>query len=75
MTAPEASGYRRLIPEGQDFDERVAARFALTVGLYSPGRKLRDVDVPVLVQVATKDQTTPPGAAVNAAKKRTSVAC
>jgi NADP-dependent 3-hydroxy acid dehydrogenase YdfG/fermentation-respiration switch protein FrsA (DUF1100 family) len=69
MTAPEARGYRRLIPEGQDFDERVAARFALTVGLYSPGRKLRNVDVPVLVQVATNDQTTPPGAAVKAAKR------
>ena len=69
MTAPEAGGYRRLIPEGQVFDERVAARFALRVGLYSPGRKLRSVDAPVLVQVATKDQTTPPAAAINAAKK------
>ena len=69
MTAPEARGYRRLVPEGQDFDERVAARFALTIGLYSPGRKLRHVDAPVLVQVATKDQTTPPGAAVKAAKR------
>ena len=69
MTAPEARGYRRLIPEGQDFDERVAARFALTIGLYSPGRKLRSVDVPVLVQVATNDQTTPPRAAVKAAKR------
>ena len=70
MTAPEArEGYQRLIPDGQEFDERVAARFALTVGLYSPGRKLRDVTVPVLVQVATKDQTTPPAAAVKAAKR------
>ena len=69
MTAPEARGYRRLVPEGQDFDERVAARFALKVGLYSPGRKLRNVSVPVLVQVATKDETTPPGAAVTAAKR------
>jgi hypothetical protein len=69
MTAPEARGYRHLIPEGQDFDERVAARFALKVGLYSPGRKLRNVDAPVLVQVATNDQTTPPAAAVKAAKR------
>ncbi|RIR60949.1 alpha/beta fold hydrolase [Mycobacteroides abscessus] len=70
MTAPDAhDGYRRLVPEGQVFDERVAARFALTVGLYSPGRKLRDVAVPVLVQVAAKDQTTPPAAAIKAANR------
>lgn len=67
MTAPEARGYRNLIPEGQDFDERVAARFALAVGLYSPGRKVRNLKVPILVQVATKDQTTPPAAAIKAA--------
>ncbi|SKQ79619.1 alpha/beta hydrolase [Mycobacteroides abscessus subsp. massiliense] len=69
MTAPEARGYRRLVPAGQAFDERVAARFALAVGLYSPGRKLRSLEVPILVQVATKDQTTPPAAAVKAAKR------
>jgi NADP-dependent 3-hydroxy acid dehydrogenase YdfG/pimeloyl-ACP methyl ester carboxylesterase len=69
MTAPEARGYRHLIPAGQDFDERVAARFALAVGLYSPGRKARNLEVPVLVQVATKDQTTPSAAAVKAARQ------
>jgi NADP-dependent 3-hydroxy acid dehydrogenase YdfG/fermentation-respiration switch protein FrsA (DUF1100 family) len=69
MTAPEARGYRHLIPPGQDFDERVAARFILAAGLYSPGRKLRNLKVPVLVQVATKDQTTPPGAALKAARQ------
>ena len=29
MTAPEAADYLRLVPEGYDFDQRVAARFAL----------------------------------------------
>ncbi len=69
MTAPEADEYLRLVPPGFDMDQRVAARFALGIGFYSPGRKLRDVDVPVLVQIGTNDQTTPPGAAVKAGKR------
>ncbi|WP_280438048.1 SDR family oxidoreductase [Nocardia carnea] len=66
MTAPEAAGYLRLVPDGHDFDQRVAARFALRIGLYTPGRALREVDVPVLVQVASRDATTPSAAAVKA---------
>ena len=66
MTAPEASRYPKLAPPGFDLDQRVAARFALGVGFYSPGRKLRDVEVPVLVQVGRKDETTPPAAAIKA---------
>ena len=61
MTAPEAAGYLRLVPPGQDFDQRVAARFALQVSRYSPARKLRHLDVPVLLQVGSRDETTPPG--------------
>jgi pimeloyl-ACP methyl ester carboxylesterase len=67
MTAPEAAGYLRLVPPGMPFDQRVAARFALRVGLYSPGRALRRLKVPTLVQVGTNDRTTPPGPAVKAA--------
>ena len=55
-----------MAPPGFDLDQRVAARFALGVGFYSPGRKLRDVEVPVLVQVGRKDETTPPAAAIKA---------
>lgn len=69
MTAPEAAGYLRLVPQGHQFDQRVAARFALQVGMYSPGRALRDLDVPVLVQVAAKDETTPPAPAVKAGER------
>lgn len=69
MTAPEAAGYLRLVPEGHQFDQRVAARFALRIGLYSPGRALRDLDSPVLVQVATKDETTPPSPAIKAGRR------
>ena len=67
MTAPEAMEYLDLAPDG--FDDRVAARFALAIGLYSPGRALRHLDVPVLVQVGLRDRTTPPHPAIAAAEK------
>lgn len=63
MTAPEALEYLDLVPEGGTFENRVAARFAVLVGLYSPGRALKGVRVPVLVQVAEHDATTPPSPA------------
>lgn len=69
MTAPEAAGYLQLVPSQHEFDQRVAARFALKIGLYSPGRSLRDLDVPVLVQVAIADETTPPDAAIRAGRR------
>ena len=37
----------------------VAARIALRVPLYSPGRHVRDISAPVLVQLAAKDDVTP----------------
>ena len=67
MTAPEAMEYLDLAPDG--FDDRVAARFALAIGLYSPGRALRHLTVPVLVQVGLRDRTTPPHPAITAAEK------
>jgi len=73
MTAPEAAHYLDLVPDGQDFDQRVAARFVLHVGFYSPGRKLKSLDLPVLVQVGERDETTPPGAAVKHAKRGATV--
>lgn len=64
MTSAEALDYLALVPEGYDFDDRVAARFALVVGLYSPGRKIKHLDMPVLVQVGSRDLTTPAKPAV-----------
>ena len=61
MTAPEAAGYLRLVPTGQDFDQRLAARFVLEAVRYSPGRELRHLDVPLLLQFGRRDKTTPPG--------------
>jgi fermentation-respiration switch protein FrsA (DUF1100 family) len=64
MTAPEAMEYLDLVPPGFDFDDRIAARLALSVVLYSPGRALRHLQVPVLVQVGLRDQITPPHPAI-----------
>ena len=61
MTAPEAARYLGLVPPGQDFDQRLAARFTLQATRYSPARRLRHLDVPVLLQVGSRDETTPPG--------------
>ena len=61
MTAPEAADYLRLVPHGQDFDQRLAARFTLQATRYSPARRLRHLDVPVLMQLGRRDETTPPG--------------
>ena len=60
LNAPGASeGYLGLVPEGMPFDRRVAARFVLHIGLYSPGRALPRLPMPSLVQVSLGDKTTP----------------
>lgn len=68
MNAPEAIEYLDLVPEGRKFEGDVPARFLLQFSRYSPGRKLRRAKSPALVQVALRDQTTPPKAAIAAAK-------
>jgi len=70
MASPgDLEGYLKLVPPGQPFDRRVAARFALFIGLYSPGRNLARLTMPNLVQVAMEDHVTPPGPAIRAAAK------
>jgi dienelactone hydrolase len=62
MTAP---GAYELVERMGDMREEllaendVAARIALRVPLYSPGRHARDISIPVLVQLASKDDVTP----------------
>ena len=58
-----------LVPDDVEFQNRLAARFMLKVGLYSPGKKLADLDAPVLVQVGLRDETTPPDAAITAGNR------
>lgn len=73
MTAPgEFEASRKLFPEDMpvdEFDESVAARVFLAVPFFNPGRLASGLHIPWLVQVAAADQTTPPAAAIKAARK------
>ncbi len=69
MTAPGAyEGYLRLVPRGKAFDQRLAARFVLAAMRYSPGRQLRHLTMPVLLQVAMNDLTTPASGALKSSR-------
>jgi uncharacterized protein len=62
MTSPDAdAGYRALGPP--DFRCEIAARIALTVGLYRPVRYADRVRCPVLVQICAQDSVAPATAA------------
>jgi len=62
MTSPDAdAGYRALGPP--DFRCEIAARIALTVGLYRPVRYADRVRCPVLVQICAQDSVAPAAAA------------
>lgn len=68
MTAPEAEpGFAAIQGEGTRWQNGVAARLALKLPLYRPGRKAGRVQAPLLVCVCDEDQTTPPAAAVRMA--------
>ena len=62
MSSPDAdAGYRALVPPGYRCE--IAARLALTVGLYRPVRYADRVRCPVLVQVCEQDSVAPAAAA------------
>jgi fermentation-respiration switch protein FrsA (DUF1100 family) len=68
MNSPDAEpGYRAMYDDGLEWPNEVAARIALRVALYSPGRRAADVRCPLLVQVAADDVTTPAAPAIAAA--------
>lgn len=60
MTAPDAkSGYEALMPAGYDHPDRVAARVALRIPFYNPGRAAASLECPALFCVAMKDSVAP----------------
>ncbi|MEW6077433.1 MAG: alpha/beta fold hydrolase [Thermodesulfobacteriota bacterium] len=70
MTAEgEFEASRKLYPEKGRFNETVAARIFLSLGSYSPGKLAAKIQVPVLIQVALKDATTPSKPTIKAAKQ------
>lgn len=70
LTAPGAvEGIRKLYPAGFVPDERIAARVFLSMPFYNPGRWAWMLRMPLLVQVALKDTTVPPGPTQKAASR------
>lgn len=64
-----AEGYAGMYPQGFEWRNEVPARIMPTFALYSPGRKAAEVGCPILLQVGTDDQITPPGPALKAAER------
>ncbi len=60
MTAPDAyDGYNNLVPKGATLINYAAARFALDIIRYYPGRKTAQIQAPVLFQVCNNDSVAP----------------
>ena len=73
MTSPDAAPMAERLA-GDRYEELqsendVAARIALRVPFYSPGRRARKVTAPTLVQIAERDSVTPFGVAMKAARR------
>ncbi|MDZ7735858.1 MAG: hypothetical protein U5P41_07005 [Gammaproteobacteria bacterium] len=59
LSTPDAEpGYRAIVPP--HWQNAVCARIALTIPLYRPGFLLKQVAIPVLVQIADHDAILPP---------------
>lgn len=60
MTAPDAyDGYMNLAPPGAEVCNKAAARFALDIIRYYPGRKAAHIQAPVLYCVCDNDTVAP----------------
>jgi pimeloyl-ACP methyl ester carboxylesterase len=60
MTSPDAlAGYLALVPRDAPFQNRVAARIALGILRYRPGRSAANVACPILFCISQADSITP----------------
>ena len=70
MTAPDAGpGYLALVPEGARFRNEVAARVALDILRYFPGKRTPEIRCPVLFCVCEPDSVAPSKATLRRARK------
>jgi dienelactone hydrolase len=70
MTAPDAySGYLRLVPDGVQIRNEVAARVGLNVLIYRPGRNAAKIPCPILFCVCETDSVAPAGPTLRYAAK------
>jgi dienelactone hydrolase len=70
MTSPDAEpGFRAIDPPGSTWRNEAAARIALRVGTYRPGRNADRITAPILYAIADDDVVTPPDFAQAAADR------
>ncbi|TDK98270.1 alpha/beta fold hydrolase [Mycobacterium paragordonae] len=70
MTASDAyPGYLRLVPEGVDLRNEVAARIGLKVLIYRPGHSAAKISCPILFCVCETDSVAPAGPTLRYAGK------
>jgi dienelactone hydrolase len=69
MTSPDAVPGLNAMYGDRDWPNRVTARSAFGVGLYSPLRRVRKLRCPLLVLVAERDEVTPVGPARKLARR------
>jgi uncharacterized protein len=70
MTAPDAySGYLRLVPDGVQLPNEVAARIGMKVLMYRPGRSAAKIACPILFCVCETDSVAPAGPTLRCAAK------
>jgi pimeloyl-ACP methyl ester carboxylesterase len=65
-------GYLAAAPPG--WKNRVAAGIGAEMGFYNPGNKLDKLNCPILIQIGTRDNVTPPDATRAAAERAGSLA-
>jgi pimeloyl-ACP methyl ester carboxylesterase len=69
MTTPDAQpGFEALLPPESRWENRVAARIALRVASYRPGRSAAKIACPVLFCVCDGDSVAPPKATLKYAE-------
>jgi pimeloyl-ACP methyl ester carboxylesterase len=60
MSTPDAKqGFEALVPQSTRWENRVAARIALRIGAYSPGRSAAKLACPALFCVCDQDSVAP----------------
>ena len=70
MTAPDAeAGYLGLVPAGFQFKNYVAARVALQIGSYRPGKDAAELRCPSLFCICETDTVAPASASIAYAKE------
>lgn len=60
MTAPDViEGYKALLPDGFEIDERVAARIGIDIVFERPGRFMKDLRCPAMICACENDTVAP----------------